>query len=218
MTRFYLFLLLLGALQLRSQSPIGSWEVVSVQVGDRSMTPQAKWIVFEEAGFFGGNGFLQNSAGTYTWNPLELELHMEDSLGFPDPFSPFKLSWVRDTMVWQREEEGQLVRVFLGAMEEKPLRPADHITGVWLAPESDSLAYIRFGWTQTYEFGYKEGPIQRGVWRCHPHRNEVILLPWKREEATRSYQLEIASWNDLYLKDFDGNQSWRLKRSRDYPD
>lgn len=218
MTNRILLLLLLFSMSVSAQSILGSWEVALVQADERSMTPQAKWITFETEGYFGGNGFLQNSAGIYHWDKAARTIRMEDSLGFPDPNPAFDISWSGDTMYWQREEEGMAIKVTLVPMTKKPLRPADHIIGVWATEDSESLAYIRFGWTQTYEMRYRDGRESRGVWRCHPHRNELVLLPWNREEEIQVYLLRYTTWKDLVLQVKDADLTWSLARQKDYPD
>lgn len=215
--RFLLLFLGISA-ALNGQSILGSWEVIAVQAGPHSMTPQAKWVTFETEGFFGGNGYLQNSAGIYHWDQKAQTIRLEDSLGFPDPNPAFQISFKGDTMLWQRLEEGMELTVQLRPMEEKPLRPADHIIGVWAPEDSESLAFIRFGWTQTYELRYKDGRSSRGVWRCHPHRPEVVLIPWDEEEKNQLFLLEYQNWKDLTLKAKDSNLVWSLARLRDYPD
>ena len=73
MNKYYLFVLttiILLSTELSAQREIiGMWEFTSVQVGDQTMTPVAKWAKYNSDGTFqSGNGWTQNSIGTWNYN------------------------------------------------------------------------------------------------------------------------------------------------------
>ena len=48
---------------------IGMWTVIKVMVGNRELTPTAKWFKYESTGkITGGNGNIQNLNGAYTFD------------------------------------------------------------------------------------------------------------------------------------------------------
>ena len=57
-----------------SQSMVGLWEVVEVSVGNKKMTPIAKWMrINKDNTYESGNGWTQNSIGTWTFDEKKKE-------------------------------------------------------------------------------------------------------------------------------------------------
>lgn len=72
------------------QAVVGFWEVTEVKVGDQTMTPVAKWTRIHEDGTFqSGNGWLQNSEGTWTFDKKYNHFEANDPNGLVDEFGPF---------------------------------------------------------------------------------------------------------------------------------
>ena len=75
---------------ISAQSLVGLWEVKSVRVGSELMTPIAKWSMFNADGSYtSGNGWLQNSAGTWQLNEVDNSLSMNETHGLKDEFGAF---------------------------------------------------------------------------------------------------------------------------------
>lgn len=186
---------------LFAQGLEGLWEVKVVQIGDQIRTPQAKWIRFGPNGFEGGNGLQQNGAGSYDYDSIHQELALNDSLGFADPNPPFKIYFASDTMTWNREEEGMVVKVTLARVNHLPLRPADKLIGIWKPQEaSDSIHFVFIRWDHLYQIRFVDGSSEHGVWQAHSHRVEVVLIPWEPNKKPRSYEIETGPWEELHLK------------------
>ncbi|QNR24369.1 hypothetical protein [Croceimicrobium hydrocarbonivorans] len=219
-TKFYLALLigLVAGPILPAQNILGLWQVSKVMVGDREMTPQEKWIRFSEQGFEGGNGLLQNGAGTYQWDRENLKLSMDDSLGFEDPNNAFSVEVSDSTMQWSREEEGMQVNVFLKWISDLPLRLADKLVGVWEADNQDSLAYVFFRWDRVYIAVSKDGKRESGLWYAHAHRPELSLHPWDKNKKSRHFKIIAGPWRILQLKATDqSGLEWIFSRRRSFP-
>lgn len=185
---------------LSAQSFLGSWEVVSVSVGDRSMTPQARWVIFTNQGFESGNGLLRNGAGTFNYDAFSHMLRMNDTLGLDDQFGAFDVEQNGDTMLWQRIEEGEQVSVRLVRTQDLPLRPLDQCVGLWAAEEGDQVDLMFLSWTKNYRITFKDGSREQGVWYGHPHRAEIIFLPWDRNKESRSFKIETGLWEELHFQ------------------
>ncbi|WP_421753856.1 hypothetical protein [Croceimicrobium sp.] len=220
-TKLYLVVLIgfVVGPSLSAQNILGLWQVTNVQVGDKEMTPQEKWIRFSEQGFEGGNGLLQNGAGTYLWKAQEMKLSMNDSLGFVDPFDAFKVEVTDSSMQWSRQEEGMEVTVHLKRIQSLPLRMADKVVGVWQAESEDSLAYVFFRWDKVYTIVYKDGSRESGLWYAHAHRLELSLHPWDKNERSRHFKILAGPWKTLHLEPADRTGiDWIFSRRRTFPD
>lgn len=203
---------------LSAQDILGLWQVTKVQVGAKEMTPQEKWIRFSEQGFEGGNGLLQNGAGTYQWDRENLKLSLDDTLGFKDPNGAFAVEVLDSIMRWTRIEEGMQVRVDLKRIQNLLLRLADKLVGVWEADNQDSLAYIFFRWDRVYIAVYKDGDRESGLWYAHAHRPELSLHPWDKNKESRHYVIIAGPWESLHLEARDQiGHNWVFSRRRSFP-
>lgn len=202
-----------------AQSLNGLWQVEKVELAGQMMTPQAKWIHFKDSLFEGGNGLLQNGAGSYNWNAEQSKLSLNDTLGFEDPFEAFLVSFRENAMIWERKEEGQQLKVTLVKTATKPLRPRDGAVGIWMPEPEDSLAFLFLSWTGNYTEQYKDGRRFTGLWQAHPHREELTLVPWDRRQKPRRYKIETGPWNVLSLQLIDKpEQVLSFSRRRKFPD
>ena len=110
----------------------GLWIVKSVVVGEKEMTPNARWTRFNsDKTQESGNGRFQHSYGTWKLNPESNELSMDNSNGLDDLNEPFVVSISRNEMIWERSEEGQKIKVILERSSQLPETYADKILGLW---------------------------------------------------------------------------------------
>ena len=125
-------LILFTAVTSVAQTVTGFWGVDEVTVGDRVVTPVAKWFRYEkDFTYRSGNGWTQNDVGSWTFNERTQEFLPMSKRGAPDEFGAFKVSFTSNGMLWEREEEGMPVVVRLSRIEEMPMSPADRISGRW---------------------------------------------------------------------------------------
>lgn len=201
--------------QISEKGLMGYWLVEKVQVGSRTMTPDAKWIHFRtNQSFVGGNGFLRNSAGLYTYDSLKANLKLNDSLSLEDPFGSFKVKCDKDRMDWQRVEEGQEVKVSLKRTTDLPMAMSDQLRGLWKEKDSFSLF---LSWDRSYRKFLKNGSTEQGVWRNHPHRPELVLIPWDQKKTSQFYKIEKSSSDLLKLTDLQRGKTMFLERSNQFP-
>lgn len=190
---------------LFSQDFIGLWTAQSVRVGEDVMTPEAKWSnIAADSTFTSGNGWLQNSAGTWTYDE-ETKQILTNSKQDIEGQTPFTVSFDGDVMVWEREEQGQTVIVRWVSIDELPMRANDMLVGVWDLVEyksnsdadvstydKDGLHYIFFSWDGRYRIRHVNGEMERGTYWVHPHRRELRLYPWEGESRV----IEVSTMPD----------------------
>ena len=199
-----LFLTFILSLGIYSQnSLIGLWEVKSVEVGNKEVTPNARWMRFHADGNQeSGNGWTQHSIGTYSFNEKENELSMINTNGLLDEYGAFKVEINNESMKWTREEDGMLVTVNLIKTEKLPLAYGDQLLGLWklvsiegdqdlFQEELDPCLFIR--WDKRFDIRSKEGRL-RGYYQVNGHAAELNLIPFDEKQ-------ERSRWTIEYLED-----------------
>ena len=100
MNRKYILILLFLVLTpisqaIAQQNQIGGfWEVETVQVGDRDVTPVAKWFQINEDGTYqAGNGWMQNDEGTWAYDEQNQTYAPTSKNGLIDEFGAFSLQF-----------------------------------------------------------------------------------------------------------------------------
>lgn len=200
---------------LQAQSfPAGLWKVAKVTVADKEMTPDSRWTRFNEDGsFIAGNGYLRNAEGHYFYRAKEQSILIKDSLGKGDPYGAFKIQIGAEEMLWQRMEEGQLVSVHWKPISKTPRSFSDRLRGNWEG-EDGTILFLR--WDRAFEMqDSAEGPKSYGVWRNHPHRPELALIPWREEEGTSFWEIEYLDDQSLRLAEKKGERKLSFRRLRD---
>ena len=197
--------ILLMTYSVHSQSIVGLWGVTKVSVGDRNMTPVAKWMKFQKDGTcMGGNGWTQNSAGTWSFNKKTQELVPTNELGTRDDFGPFKVSFSKDTMIWTRQEEGMTVVVSLAPISETPPAPADLVKGLWelskaedtngdklegYDPEDQQFIFIRPD--MRFRLRQPDASVTQGFWHMDGHRPILTLINYDRTIDNQEYEISF---------------------------
>lgn len=207
---------------------VGLWEMTRVLVGDEVMTPVAKWTKINTDGTFkSGNGWLQNSYGSWQYDADTKIFTSFDSLGIKDKYEGFTVFFNKDTMVWEREEDGNKVRVTLKPIQQLPMAPADYLTGLWelesttkegqqFVPESDKAkqARIFIRWDRIYVSFDKEGKKSTGYWHINGHRPELTLLPHQDGAKPESWRVEVNK-DELTMSGIsEGNREFTRKYVR----
>lgn len=172
--------------------PSGLWEVNEVMVGDRDVTPTAKWFVFQEDGSLtSGNGNIENFSGFYEYDASKNEL-IQNNGNAPDPYGPFKVELTNSYMTWERMEDGMKVVVQLTKVDKKPKAPWDLLQGGWTMSKSEGVdpetgkvkstydiekeRYF-FMWDRAYrKFNSSGQQIETGVWHIGGHSNEIWTI------------------------------------------
>lgn len=168
-------------------SPTGLWTVTSVMVGQEEMTPNARWMRFnEDSTQQSGNGWLQHSQGTWNYNEYTQQLRIVDLNGFEDTNEPFRVELGQNEMTWIRTEEGEKVVVELERTEQLPMTYGDQLTGLWglenskgkgsyFSDSNKAGAYLFFRWDKRFVINTASGRAS-GIYHVHGHRPQVELI------------------------------------------
>ncbi|GET21033.1 hypothetical protein [Prolixibacter denitrificans] len=206
----------------------GFWAIETVSVGNQNMTPVAKWTKINADGSFqSGNGWLQNSQGSWSYDAENKIFTAVDPLGIKDEFGGFTVSFDNEKMYWQREEEGMPVKVTLSPIQKLPMAPADYLVGLWdlteitkdhqsILKEFDSgnkhRLFIR--WDRRYINFSPQGKKLTGYWHMNAHKPELTFLPHQEGEKPESWRIEVNK-NELVMTGIsDSNRGIERKYMR----
>ncbi|NVJ46880.1 MAG: hypothetical protein HWE07_07120 [Cytophagia bacterium] len=199
--------------------PTGLWEVNEVMVGDRNVTPTAKWFLFQEDGSLtAGNGNIENFSGFYQYDAAKKELTQSNG-SEPDPYGSFKTKLTNSNMTWERIEDGMKVIVQLTKVDKKPKAPWDLLQGGWIEM-SDQVTNTETGissisdlepsryffmWDRAYrKFNSTGQQIETGVWHIGAHSHEI----WTITNADNTKTI----WDLTFEKDV---MIWSQKRGNE---
>ena len=205
----------------------GLWLVDKVFVGDKEMTPNARWTRFNKDNTQqSGNGWYQHSYGTYKFNTDDNSLTIINENGLDDTFDGFKVELSKEAMWWTRIEEGMEIKVLLRKSDELPKSFGDKILGLWeLEKHSGSSNiigdkngdYVFFRWDRRFVMTTPKGKVN-GVYNVHGHKSEVELIPygenldrtfWNFHSENNSLILELLNSDSIVKREF--------KRIRRFP-
>lgn len=184
---------------------IGFWEMESVTVGEQNMTPVAKWTKINADGTFqSGNGWLQNSAGTWSYDEKNNIFSSKDPLGIREDYGGFTVSFDKEKMIWEREEDGMPVKVTMKPIQKLPMAPADYLVGLWDLEEitandqsiirdfdKDNKHRLFIRWDRIYINYAPDGTKFTGYWQINAHKPEVTFLPHSEGEKPESWFIEV---------------------------
>ena len=213
---------------LYGQSLEGLWEITSVQVGNKAMTPTAKWTrILKDGTYQSGNGWLQNAEGSWTNDKTQKTITMSQHNGIIDEFGGFKYSFSGDEMMWVRTEEGMEVTVTLTRVKSVPMAPADKLVGVWIAENNIVAesgngalpAYFFFRWDRIFKHRNNQGTTETGYWHMNGHKPHVTFLPHNDNHSPETWEVRFTN-DELVLTGLSESNSGRnitYKRSNRIP-
>lgn len=187
---------------VRSQSAVGLWEAVKVTVGEKNMTPVGKWTRINKDGTYqSGNGWQQNSEGTWSFDPGTAIYQSLETNGLVDAYGGFKVDFENGNMIWRRAEDGLPVVVTWRPIATIPRAPADLIVGVWerdsastRTPSTDPGATKRFvfiRWDRVYVAWDKDPEKKYGYWFINAHRPELTFISMSGSHAPDVWQVKV---------------------------
>jgi hypothetical protein len=217
---------------VNAQSVVGFWGVTEVTVGNRKMTPVAKWFKFSEDGnSTGGNGWTQNSIGTWSYDEKTQELVPTNDLGIIDEFGPFKVHFVSDTMKWTRQEEGMKVMVSLVPIQEMPSAPADLIKGLWTLSKTESPGgnelkdfdpndkqFIFIRPDMRFRLRYPDDSFCQGFWHMDGHRPIMTLINYDRSIDNQEFAISFENDQLIMKSNNEAGNVYYYKRERKFPE
>lgn len=180
------------------------WGVEKVSAGDQEMTPVAKWFRINEDGTYqSGNGWMQNSEGTWEYNEQNHTYLPTTKNGLLDEFGAFSVQFDNGSMNWEREEEGMNVRVTLAQLDELPKAPADFAQGLWDLEQilengnditadfdPDNLFYLFIRWDRIYNERNADGERTSGYWHMDGHSPEMTLMSHQKGIQPETWNVE----------------------------
>ena len=182
----------------------GLWEVEKVEVGDKNLTPVAKWTRIHADGTYeSGNGWLQNSVGKWTYDAKEKSFLPKEKNGIEEGFGAFTIKVDDEKMVWSRMEEGMQVTVTWQRIEELPRTTADKVVGLWrmkrtVEPKRNKrlfkgsdVAVFHLRWDRIYTITFRNGERQTGYWHMNGHRPVITLLPHQEGLSAESFYVKV---------------------------
>ncbi|MCV9385675.1 hypothetical protein [Reichenbachiella ulvae] len=212
----------------QSNPMLGLWGVDLVTVGDRDVTPTAKWFRFrEDMSCEAGNGWTQNLIGTYTYSDGTFKpTNKNQPL---DPFGPFKVTFTDDNMFWEREEEGMRVKVTLSPINKFPAAPADQVIGLWdlqivkqkgkditASYDPKGLQYLNVRWTRQYDVRLADGSQTRGFWHMDAHDPRLSLVNYDKEVPVEQYMIYTVG-DSLIMESLDKQTVMTYQRILERP-
>ena len=216
------------------QSFEGLWQVDEVKVGEEILTPVAKWFKYDEDGTYtGGNGWLQNEAGTWNFDSQGKLFSATNTYGLDDPYEAFRVSEERGKMTWTREEEGMKVVVSLSKVEKMPKSSADWLVGMWrltaaekggqdnlgeIDPNDKVHYFIR--WDRIFLYWDAEGKRRTGYWHINGHKPEITLLSHWEEDPAETWRVEpgVEILRMTGISETNQDQVLTFERKRSFPD
>lgn len=232
-TRLIITLLFFHSSIVSTQDIIGFWEIKKVIVGGKTMTPIAKWTkINKDNTYQSGNGWLQNSIGTWEFNSNKNLYSPTETNGIKDQFGPFTVEVNTNKMTWLREEEGSIVTVTLEKISKLPKATADEIVGLWnlntiikneknitttFDPKDKYYLFLR--WDRIYMERTPQGNRTSGYWHMNGHRPEITLLNYDKNKSAETWQLEVSTTalKMIGISDTNKNTEMNFKRIDEFP-
>jgi|SRR5688572_20307144 len=217
-----------------AQSIVGFWEVKEVKVGSEIKTPVAKWTKVNGDGTYqAGNGWLQNSEGTWRYDKLARSYSSFETNGIVDNYGAFKVSFKDSAMIWEREEDGLPVTVKLERIKKLPKSTADFLVGIWNLKEvlrngqseksvfdAEGKHYIFIRWDRIYVERTPEGERATGYWHINGHSPEITFLSHSERKKAESWKVVVGE-NEVRMTGIsDSNKDLVLEYTRihDFPE
>ncbi len=230
-----LCLLIIGSLLIscgKTSSINGLWSVKLVRVGGEEMTPNARWIRFNDNSTQqSGNGWFQHSYGTWQLDSGTNELAIHDINGIKDQYGSYKIRFEDHRMYWTRLEDGQNLEVVLERISNIPETYGDRLLGLWqleeaigngmyfdqsYTPEMNGYLFLR--WDKRFSMGTPGGRIN-GVYNVHGHRPELELIPYGDSKGRNFWRVSFGENKiSLTLLNSDSLISRKFNRTYEFPE
>lgn len=203
----------------------GLWVVTKITMGEKDVTPSAKWFNFQgNDRLTSGNGWIQHTVGTWSLDGDKLFLTNEN--GYNETYDPFIVRQENKKMIWQKEEEGQELRIFLERANDLPESHIDKIQGLWdfdtaerqgrnvsreFDPEDNVFLWIR--WDRRFLYENHPDKMNFGHWFIDPHKNEIRLMT--EDSHMERWSFEVSP-NRLTLT-ADSGETLTFNRITEFP-
>lgn len=179
----------------------GLWVVTKITFGEKDVTPAAKWFRFQhKQRLTSGNGWIQHTVGT--WNYDNNELYLTNENGYNETADPFRVHLEPERMVWERQEEGQVLRIVLERAQDVPESHIDKVQGLWdfdtaeqggeniseaFDPEHNVFLWIR--WDRRFVYENHPRKMSFGHWFVDPHKSEIQFMTEDNQKESWSFEV-----------------------------
>lgn len=230
LTAATLMALLFFSFVVQAQELIGFWGVKEVKVGDEIMTPVAKWFKINKDGTIqSGNGWLQNSAGTWTYNKKSRQFTPKETqgTGVEDGAGAFTVSFKEEEMTWEREEEGTQVVVSLYKITQLPMGPADQLAGLWdlikatkegqettSSFDPDNRHYLLIRSDRVFRERTAQNKLEYGLWHINGHRPEITFIRNDKTKEDEKWRISFQGSALTMVGISDANKGVEMVYSR----
>ena len=195
----------------------GLWLVKSVKMGDKEMTPIARWMRFNsDSTQTSGNGWLQHSIGTWSLNSNN-DLSVINTNGIIDEVEPFKVVMTQTNMTWKRKEDGMDVTVFLERTNKLPVSEGNKLMGLWKLNQDNSqnqsykIKTLYISWDNRFIKEFESNKKEYGIYKIHGHKPEIQMVNYGNTPQFKYYKFNFDSEN-LILKSTDNQEEFKLNR------
>ncbi len=226
--RLIVTLLIFNSLTINAQKIVDFWEIKTVIVGGKTMTPVAKWIkINKDRSYQSGNGWLQNAEGTWQFDKKNNLYSTTETMGIKDEFGPFTVEFNDDKMTWLREEDGRIVTVSLEKITKMPKATADELVGLWdlttvtkndiditATFDPDNKCYLFIRWDRMFVKRNPKDNRITGYWHINGHKPEITFLP--KTKNNESWRVEITATEFKMIGISDTNIETEMTYQRIY--
>jgi hypothetical protein len=216
-----------------SQEVIGLWEIRKVEIGDKIVTPISKWTKINADGSYqSGNGWVQNSEGDWNYDENGKTFSPKETNGIRDMFGNFSVSFKQGKMLWQRDEDGENVKVTLNRIQKMPKSTADMMVGLWdvteITEDETSIMesfdpknrhYLFIRWDRVYVERTPNGEKSSGYWHINGHNPEITLISHNNDKEQERWIVTVSD-TEMYLiglSDSNKNREITYTRINEFP-
>ncbi|CAL2090436.1 hypothetical protein [Tenacibaculum sp. 190524A05c] len=204
----------------------GLWIVESVKSGEHEVTPNARWMKFNnDFTQTSGNGWFQHSVGTWNLNKDTNELSMINTNGIKDTNEPFVITIDGEKMTWNRTEDGQPLTVSLKRTDKLPTTYGDQVLGLWKLNNStgkgnffeNNNGVLFLKWDRRFSIRSSLGRFS-GVYNVHGHKSEIELIPYGKDLKRSFWKVDFKENQiDLTLLNSDSTVTRSFVRIHEFP-
>jgi hypothetical protein len=214
----------------------GLWKVKIMKINNEDFTLPNRWIQFNvDSSQASGNGWLQSSVGTWTYQKDLNLLTVQDVEGLINSSdanfytAPFKVELTKNVMTLKYKNEEKDVIVVLERINKLPTSESNKLFGLWKFESiyidnkevSDSLnpekkAMLSLNWENTYTlYNYPQGE-KYGVFKTQGYRNQLEMINYSVSPQFQFYDFNLEG-DILVLKSKEKKTELKLFKIDQFP-
>lgn len=205
----------------------GLWLVKKVTIANEEMvTPALNWMQFNaDSTHAFGNGWLQHSVGTWSFNKNAKVLTIKNDIGFSDYTNPMKVELNKNNMICKLKVDDMEITVILERIYKLPTSEANRLYGLWkfdtiimnkkevsdsLNPNKKAMLFLR--WDNNFELrNYPKGE-KYGIFKTQAFRQQLEMVSYSKSLPKFQFY-DFTTENDtLVLKSKDEKTVLKLSR------